>query len=74
MGDNIVLWKVNYGVYICGALIDNKNNSHIYVLDENDRQSKGKFKSALKFSLVVTFFWHFSTELHPMTRYVVYII
>ena len=31
---------------ICGALIDNRNNAHIYVIYEYDRDSKVNLKSA----------------------------
>ena len=46
----------------CGDLIDNRTDEPIYVLDDDDRESKNSLKNSLKQSLVESALWNTSKK------------
>ena len=56
--------------YFCVALIDNRKNAPICILDENYRETIGNLEKSLHLFLVLTVFCILSTELYLLTRYI----
>ena len=54
--------KLLHELKCCGALIDNKSDATIFVLEDNDIKTKFYLKHALNISLVDCALWNISTE------------